>query len=418
MGASNSQLEKKPRTQSTFKPVDYSSSKGEVNFQPVCFPSSSKPYSEEENLTVQTYQDYNVVKHCQDDEDFKDLETCISKNELPPDLLDELLDELSDDDTDFNSFKEKRDGEAGDPLGASDPLRCAREVMDDIDGDDEEVEKPLSRAELLCEKSEEVRMMLETWKRVQMDLRSQLVTQEDFNFEDIRYIGGVDLSFTDNKNDFVHACACLVITTYPELEVVYEDCQIVHLTSVYIPEYLAFRETPSLVALFDKLREERADLLPQVVLVDGNGVLHPRGFGIASHLGVLIDIPTVGIAKKLFHIDGLEKNADHQQMIRSVLQEAGDTFPLEGNSGETHGMALRSTPSSPNPVYVSIGHKISLDMAVTISYACCQFRIPEPVRQADIRSREFLRKNYDKHNMDCTGYEELNKHFQELAAIR
>ena len=58
-----------------------------------------------------------------------------------------------------------------------------------------------------------------TFCRVQMDLRSQLVTQEDFNFEDIRYIGGVDLSFTDNKNDFVHACACLVITTYPELEV-------------------------------------------------------------------------------------------------------------------------------------------------------------------------------------------------------
>ncbi|KAK2192786.1 hypothetical protein NP493_23g07039 [Ridgeia piscesae] len=130
-----------------------------------------------------------------------------------------------------------------------------------------------------------------------------------------------------------------------------------------------------------------------VVLVDGNGVLHPRYFGLACHLGVKQGIPTVGVAKNLFQIDGLERNEAHQAQIED-LQRAGDTFYLYGASGRTLGMALKTCEKATKPVYVSVGHQVSLDTAVWIATTCSLYRVPEPVRQADLRSREFVRDRF------------------------
>ncbi|XP_030684030.1 endonuclease V isoform X2 [Nomascus leucogenys] len=116
------------------------------------------------------------------------------------------------------------------------------------------------------------------------------------------------------------------------------------------------------------------------------------GFGVACHLGVLTDLPCVGVAKKLLQVDGLENNALHKEKIR-LLQTRGDSFPLLGDSGTVLGMALRSHDRSTRPLYVSVGHKMSLEAAVRLTCCCCRFRIPEPVRQADICSREHIRKS-------------------------
>ncbi|XP_050175248.1 endonuclease V isoform X3 [Myiozetetes cayanensis] len=129
----------------------------------------------------------------------------------------------------------------------------------------------------------------------------------------------------------------------------------------------------------------------QVLLVDGNGVLHHRGFGVACHLGVLTDLPCVGVAKNLLQVDGLVRDELHREQIRS-LQRSGDTFPLTGTSGRVLGMALRSYHNSSKPLYVSVGHRVSLDTAVRLVGSCCRYRVPEPIRQADIRSREYIRK--------------------------
>lgn len=131
--------------------------------------------------------------------------------------------------------------------------------------------------------------------------------------------------------------------------------------------------------------------MPQVLLVDGNGVLHQRGFGVACHLGVLTDLPCIGVAKKLLQVDGLENNSLHKEKI-VLLQAGGDMFPLMGNSGTVLGMALKSHDRSTKPLYVSVGHRISLEVAVRLTHHCCRFRIPEPIRQADIRSREYIRR--------------------------
>lgn len=205
------------------------------------------------------------------------------------------------------------------------------------------------------------------------------------------YIAGVDISFV--KGDDVNACAALVVLSFPKLKIVYEDYKMIELREPYIPGFLGFREVPFICHMFDYLRNTNPHLLPQVIMVDGNGTLHPREFGSACHLGVSEGIACIGVAKKLFQVDGLEKDENHQKKIEGLLS-GGDTFPLQGNSGKILGMALRSCNSTKNPIYVSQGHKISLESAVTLVHRCCKHRVPEPVRLADINSREYLRVNF------------------------
>lgn len=114
-------------------------------------------------------------------------------------------------------------------------------------------------------------------------------------------------------------------------------------------------------------------------------------FGLAAHFGVLADIPAVGVAKNLHMVDGLERDAVHAQAI-STLRRGGDSFPLVGRSGTVWGACVRSTDASSNPIFVSIGHRISLATATVVVHSCCQHRIPTPVRYADLRSRECIRQ--------------------------
>nr|XP_058904339.1 endonuclease V isoform X10 [Kogia breviceps] len=237
--------------------------------------------------------------------------------------------------------------------------------------------------------------ILSLWKREQALLKTLVVDrdteawQRDPAFSGLQRVGGVDVSFV--KGDSVSACASLVVLSYPELEVMYEDCRMVSLTAPYVSGFLAFREVPFLVDAVQQLREKEPRLMPQVLFVDGNGVLHHRGFGVACHLGVLTDLPCIGVAKKLLQVDGLENNALHKEKIR-LLKAGGDSFPLMGGSGTVLGMALKSHDHSTKPLYVSVGHKMSLEAAVRLTHGCCKFRIPEPVRQADIRSRDYIRR--------------------------
>ncbi|XP_075025436.1 endonuclease V isoform X6 [Calonectris borealis] len=213
--------------------------------------------------------------------------------------------------------------------------------------------------------------------------------QEDASFTGLERVGGVDLSYI--KGDDTSACASLVVLSYPALEVLYEDCRMVAVSAPYVAGFLAFREVPFLVEAVQRLQQEEPKLKPQVLLVDGNGLLHPRGFGVACHLGVLTDLPCIGVAKNLLQVDGLVRDELHREQIRS-LQREGDTFPLTGTSGRVLGMVLRSYNSSSKPLYISVGHRVRLETAVRLVKSCCRYRIPEPIRQADIRSREYIRK--------------------------
>ncbi|NXU35911.1 ENDOV Endonuclease, partial [Drymodes brunneopygia] len=204
--------------------------------------------------------------------------------------------------------------------------------------------------------------------------------QKDPDFTGLERVGGVDLSYV--KGDESRACASLVVLSFPALQVLYQDCHMVPVTAPYVAGFLAFREVPVLVEAVQRLQQEEPQLQPQVLLVDGNGLLHPRGFGTACHLGVLTDLPCIGVAKNLLQVDGLVKDELHREQVRS-LQSSGEAFPLTGTSGKVLGMvsALRSYNNSCKPLYISVGHRVSLGTAVRLVRACCRFRIPEPIRQ-------------------------------------
>lgn len=229
------------------------------------------------------------------------------------------------------------------------------------------------------------------WWWRQRVLRLFLVERDLLDPAAVRLVGGVDISFVGGSA--TDACAALVVCELPSLEVVYARCEVVSLCAPYIPGYLAFREAPFLLRLIADLRSAHPGLVPDVILTDGNGILHPNRFGLACQLGVLAAIPTVGVGKSLHCVDGLTREGvrDH---ARQMCAHTYDSCLLVGDSGAVWGAALRTTAPHQgefNPVLVSVGHGVSLESAVELVRRCCRHRVPEPVRQADLRSREALR---------------------------
>lgn len=228
------------------------------------------------------------------------------------------------------------------------------------------------------------------WLRQRM-LRRYLVESDLVDPASIRFVAGVDISFV--KGSETDACAALVVCSFPALDVVYEGCEQICLTAPYIPGFLAFREAPFLLRLLAQLRSDRPDLAPDLVMVDGNGVLHPNRFGLACHLGVLAGVPTIGVGKSLHYVDGLTRDGVRDLACRACAR-AGDSAQLVGGSGAVWGAVLRTSQTSSgefSPLFVSVGHGLSLTSAVELVRRCCRYRVPEPIRQADLRSREWLR---------------------------
>lgn len=190
----------------------------------------------------------------------------------------------------------------------------------------------------------------------------------------------------------------------------YENHAKVKLTLPYIAGYLAFREVQPLLDLISALRSTHPELEPQVILVDGCGVLHPRGFGLASHLGLLSNIPTIGCSKNFLVIDGdgpvlgshpTKLKKDFKKFVAAHPETHG-LMPLVGTvTGKTYGAALaaatgKMAEGTQNPIFVSVGHKVSLETAVSLVRACSRFRVPEPIRQADLKSRNEIKKWCDQ----------------------
>jgi len=139
----------------------------------------------------------------------------------------------------------------------------------------------------------------------------------------------------------------------------------------YIPGLLSFREAPIILEIWEKLTRR-----PEVLLVDGQGIAHPRGLGLAAHLGLLLDMPTIGVAKSRFVGEGEEPGT-----------EAGAAAPLCWQ-GQAVGWILRTRPGI-KPLYVSPGHRVSLGDCPEIVLGCVRgYRLPEPLRRADRLSRQ------------------------------
>lgn len=177
----------------------------------------------------------------------------------------------------------------------------------------------------------------------------------------IRSVAGVDCSEKDGR---VRAAVC--VYSFPGLEPIEDALAERALEFPYVPGLLAFREVPAIVDAYRRLVRE-----PDLLLVDGHGLAHPRRCGVASHLGVVLDRPTVGCGKSLLVGEHREPAARRGSRTRLV------------HGGETVGLALR-TRTGVRPLYVSIGHRVDLALAARIVLACTRgFRLPEPIRRAD-----------------------------------
>jgi deoxyribonuclease V len=192
--------------------------------------------------------------------------------------------------------------------------------------------------------------------------------------KDPRFIAAVDASFTGED---VIAAACLY--TFPELGFISYEIVVKEITFPYVPGYLTFREGPAVAEALNSLK-----IKPQLILIDGQGIAHPKGIGIASHLGVLLDMPAIGCAKS--RLVGEHKEPGLKK---------GDWSPLR-YKGNIVGAVLR-TRYNVRPVFVSPGHRIDLKTSIRIVLASTdKYRIPEPLRRADFLSkrmkREFLVK--------------------------
>ena len=197
---------------------------------------------------------------------------------------------------------------------------------------------------------------------IQCALKEKVI-KEDRLKKAITIVAGVDVGFEDNGNI---TRAAVAILAFPSLELCEYAIARRKTGFPYVPGYLSFRETPAVLDALEKLTR-----LPDILLCDGQGIAHPRRFGIACHIGVLTSIPAIGVAKtRLIGTHG------------AVPEEKGNYVSLVDHDEEI-GVVLR-TRTGVKPVYVSIGHKISLPSAVSLVMQCVtKYRLPETTRWAD-----------------------------------
>lgn len=195
-------------------------------------------------------------------------------------------------------------------------------------------------------------------RSLQDKLRTQVIKTDEFGV--INTVAGVDIGIRENI-----AQASVIVLSYPDLHIVDGIVTQYQVSFPYIPGILSYREIPPLLVAFAYL-----NTVPDLIIVDGQGIAHPRRFGLASHLGLILDIPTIGCAKS--RLCG--------NYIEPEIEKGSYTYLMDDT--EIIGAVLR-TRSKVSPVYVSIGHKISLDSAIRIILDCCpRFRLPETTRYA------------------------------------
>jgi len=217
------------------------------------------------------------------------------------------------------------------------------------------------------------REKISTWFSVKKAHATQLkaskrIIRQDTLLHKMQYVAGVDVAYTKEMS-----IAAAVVLDYDSLSLVESKTTCVKTEFPYIPTLLSFREVPPSVAVVKKLRSQ-----PDVLLVDGQGIMHPYRLGLASHLGLVIGNATVGVAK--------------HPLIGEVSEYNEANWAPITDKGEVVGVAL-ITRKGTKPVYVSIGHMVSLKRAIEIVKHCTPtYRIPRPIRLAHALAAREKRK--------------------------
>ncbi|MFA5180581.1 MAG: deoxyribonuclease V [Syntrophales bacterium] len=199
---------------------------------------------------------------------------------------------------------------------------------------------------------------------IQNSLKKELILHDGVKTGPVNIIAGADISYGRGSDLFF---AAVVLLSFPDLEPIEEVHAVARVSFPYIPGLLSFREGPVLLKAFKNIQR-----VPDVIIFDGQGIAHPRGIGLAAHLGLFLDIPAIGCAKSRLCGEHREPGpfpGDHEDLLYQ---------------GQAIGSVLR-TKARVRPVFVSPGHLISLERSREITLNCCRgYRLPEPVRQAHL----------------------------------
>ncbi len=203
--------------------------------------------------------------------------------------------------------------------------------------------------------------------KVQQKLKDRLILKAPKM--NLRLVAGADVSYSRGSDVFFSS---VVVFEMPGMNIVEESTAKGRVDFPYIPGLLSFREAPVLIKAF-----EGVENTPDVIIFDGQGIAHPRGIGLASHMGLVLDCPSIGCAKKILVGD-----------YEPVGNEVGDHTPIVFQDNVV-GAVLR-TRQNVKPVFVSPGHKMDVSSAVEIVMKTCRgYKLPEPTRQAHLSVNKF-----------------------------
>ncbi|MGG4147531.1 endonuclease V [Paenibacillus algorifonticola] len=213
-----------------------------------------------------------------------------------------------------------------------------------------------------------------SYDAIQQDLVQQIKLEKHFKIEDIKLIAGVDLAYWEEAEKTIAVC-CICVVDFLTKEVVEIQSLKAEIKVPYIPGYLSFRELPLIIDTFKLLTSD-----PDMIMFDGNGYLHPRNMGIATHASFHLNKPTIGMAKTYLKIDSVD--------FDMPANEAGAFTNIVINN-IVYGRALR-THKDVKPIFISCGNWIDIDTATAITLALInkESRLPIPVRLADLETKK------------------------------
>ena len=226
------------------------------------------------------------------------------------------------------------------------------------------------------------------WNVEQLEIVKKVKLIDSIDFDKVKYYAGSDITF--DKDDESKAVACFVI--FDNKDNVVAEIAVKCSTNIpYKASYLAFREAPILLKLLDVTKQQLPQFVPEYIIFDGNGIWHPRNCGIATHFSVLTDIPCFGVAKNVLFSDGVTRNGVYD-LIKKNAPNADMFVDVVGKSGKTIGCAYNSNGTVQSSIFISAGNNISLDTCKKITRKVIKHRVIEPVRQADLLSRQLVRE--------------------------
>lgn len=227
--------------------------------------------------------------------------------------------------------------------------------------------------------------------KTQNEMRKMLDHSQDLT--DVKYVAGADLTVKDDM-----MVGCFVVCDIDNLDKpVYSKCTMMDVSVPYIPGLLCFREGPVVLSMLNEFQEQHTGINIDLIIVDGCGEWHPRGFGLACYVGLKSGIPTCGVSKTFLYAGNGMHAKDVQQGAQDKCPDKGDYWLIEHTLEDGFHIkcgVMRTTDSMPfNPIYISCGHLCSLESVANVIKRICKFREPEPVRLADRISRQFIRES-------------------------